>query len=145
METSFSTKFRIYWGDLDAAGIIFYPRLLEYLEKGIEQFFQSIGHGYSLRSKPYGYPVLFPRLELNIKFLRPISLGDELELQLQPAKLGISSIKFDFKFLKGDQMAAQGSLVVAAVDPLSWKSIQIPEQLRRALEQFLRSSPCSPE
>ncbi len=70
-------EFRVYLEDTDAQGIVYYANYLRYFERGRSEFLESLGVSMDEVARPDCRLVVY---EIRIKFRRPASLGDRLEV-----------------------------------------------------------------
>ena len=59
---------RIMWGDLDALGIVFYPRYYEWFDGCAHQFFEAVGIPHDRLWKEYG--IVFGLTETRCRYKR---------------------------------------------------------------------------
>jgi 1,4-dihydroxy-2-naphthoyl-CoA hydrolase len=118
--------------DVDAAGTIFYPRLLEYfsdaylglLAAGSVDLSGRIAHG-SFRA---------PIVHAEADFLAPLRFRDAVTVEVAGARVGERSFTLGFRVLRQDgALAAVGQVVYVAIDPATFKSIRLPNDLRDKL------------
>ncbi len=70
-------KFRVYLEDTDAQGIVYYANYLRYFERGRSEFLESLGVSMEEVARPDCRLVVY---EIRMKFRKPASLGDRLEV-----------------------------------------------------------------
>ena len=71
-------KRKVAWGDLDALGIVFYPRFYEWMDEASHIFFDRIGLNLSeLLNKRN---IIFGLVETGAKYIRPARYHDEIEV-----------------------------------------------------------------
>ena len=135
----------ISWGHCDPAGIVYYPRFFELFHAAMETWFgQRLG-------MPYDHVIVdrkigFPSVHTQADFRRPTRFGERVAVELRVAKLGRSSIAFDYVVRGSDPADARvvGNTVCAVMDldPASstfHRAVPLPDDLRAAIEQFCRS------
>jgi len=96
---------------------------------------RTLGISYAGRSE-----YAFPRVHVECDFRLPIAHDDEIEIEVLLAKLGRSSIRFEFRTLKSGEEAAYGTVVIACMDRRSQRAIPIPDELRSKLVAVLDSA-----
>ena len=85
----FTTSILVRFGDLDAAGIAYYPRLVNFLHEAFEDFFR--GHV----GRPY--PEVFreglgcPTVKLEMEFLSPVHYGEHVDVAVVVEQIGRKS------------------------------------------------------
>jgi acyl-CoA thioester hydrolase len=70
-------EFRVYLEDTDAQGIVYYANYLRYFERGRSEFLESLGVPMNEVVRPDSRLVVY---EVRVKFRRPASLGDKIEV-----------------------------------------------------------------
>jgi len=70
-------EFRVYMEDTDAQGIVYYANYLRFFERGRSEFLESLGVPMAEAARPDCRLVVY---EIRIKFRRPASLGDRIEV-----------------------------------------------------------------
>jgi acyl-CoA thioester hydrolase len=70
-------EFRVYLEDTDAQGIVYYANYLRFFERGRSEFLESLGIPMSEVARPDCRLVVY---EIRMKFRRPASLGDRIEV-----------------------------------------------------------------
>ena len=134
----FQVQEYVRWSDVDASGIIrwtTYPRFVELAET---ELFRAIGF-------PYGeiwqrLDIWLPRVQVHFDLRNPVRLDDLLEIDLWIAKIGRSSIRFEFALRKASgPLAAEGHVVVVSIDRERGEAVAVPQVLIEALRPY--SSP----
>jgi tol-pal system-associated acyl-CoA thioesterase len=69
--------FRVYLEDTDAQGIVYYANYLRYFERGRSEYLEYLGIPMDEVARPDCRLVVY---EVRIKFRRPASLGDRIEV-----------------------------------------------------------------
>ena len=126
----------VRFGDIDKAGIVYYPVIFHYLHVAQEEFFgEYVGMPYHrlIDEERIG----FPTVSDSTQFYKPMKYGDALDIILHISRVGQSSVTFEYSiYRKGsDQLLARSSQVKVAVDMGTWEKIEIPEKYK---EKFRR-------
>lgn len=120
---------RMRWADVDAAGILHFPRIFEIVEEAEIELLRQIGFSMFESLKEFD----FPRVRIECDFKKMIPLDAEFQLYLTVGKVGRSSIRYDFQaFNKKDEVALEGAMTVVTLK--NGKLAKIPKDLRDALE-----------
>ena len=91
----------VRFGQVDYAGIMFYPRFFENFHTVFEDMFsERLGVPYDsiLRDRRIG----FPTVRIETDFRKPFRFGEPMRLALDVLKLGRSSITFRYRGFNGD-------------------------------------------
>ena len=132
----FRSKLKIRFGDIDRAGIVYYPRFMHYFHVALEEFFISelqIQYHEVIENHRMGLPTV----HLETDFSRPFSYGDDIEIEVAVRKIGNSSITFGYRVFKEGQLAPRiiGHNVTVCLNMDTFKKMKIPDWLRQRLEK----------
>lgn len=132
---AFRTLQTVRFGDIDYAGIVYYPRIVHYFHVGMEEFFaEGLGTDYArvLADHRFG----LPSVHLEVDFLRPFKFGDRIEVEVAVEKIGNRSLTWRYRiFQRGvEEPSATARIVTACVDLDSFQSIPVPEWLVALLD-----------
>jgi YbgC/YbaW family acyl-CoA thioester hydrolase len=115
---------------VDAAGIIFYPRLFEYCHDLLVKFFAVSGEPLPalLRAPRF----LSPVRHAEVDYFRPLRFGDTIDVALVRAHCEASEVTLGFRIARQAEICAVAQSVHTFVDPASFQRIEIPEPMRSA-------------
>ena len=133
---SYTTAVKVRFGDIDLAGIAYYPNLYHYFHIAFEEFFEEyVGIPYPevLGKEKLG----FPTLKVETEFLRPIRYGDTLSITITIPRIGHSSTDFLFTAARqGDPTACIVSRhTVVSVDMETLRPVGLPSKYRDLFER----------
>lgn len=116
-------------GDTDAAGVIYFARLLERAHEAYEDFLA--GAGLPLQDWLEQGPHL-PLVHAEADYHAPLRLGRRLGIELRLADLGRSSFSLEYRFLDADDnlLASARTVHVAMAEG---RAVALPPRLRQAL------------
>jgi 4-hydroxybenzoyl-CoA thioesterase len=134
---TFATRLRYRFGDIDDAGIAYYPKLLHYFHCAFEDWWSDgLGHPYPavLHDEKLG----FPAVKLEAEFYAPVRYGDEPIVHLGVLRVGTASVEFGFWMTKGDdpKPLCRARVVTAAVHMDTGKSRELPDVWRQRFAAF---------
>lgn len=109
-----TTTLRVRWGDVDPAGIVFYPRFLEWYDLAAEMLFESLGLEWPQLFPKYGLLGL-PIVESGTTFLSPVRYGDVISIQAVVAWVKDKTLRLEYELRVGDRLCARGFEVRAWV------------------------------
>ena len=96
----------------DASGWMHFPNIFRYVEAAEHEFLRS--RGILVFDREQGG---WPRAHVTCDFKQPLLTGDRIEVQLAIARLGTTSITWEFEVLNADgNTAALGSMTNVRVD-----------------------------
>ena len=127
---------RVRWGDVDAAGIIFYGAYIRFFEFAETELFRSVGLPYSVMFDELD--VWLPRVHLECDFHRAARLDDLLEVSVFVGRFGTRSMRLNFEVRrKGeDELIADAHFVLASVRRDTFETVPIPDELKTRLAPY---------
>ncbi len=136
----FTCQLKVRFGDVDHAGVAYYPTIVDYFHLAFEEFWEGwVGVPYPtvVDSEKLG----FPTVHLEVDFVAPLTYGDRLIVQMGVQKVGTSSVTFRYLFTKPGPAAAsapipcvRGTLTVVAVDLPTFAPKPVPPKYRAKFE-----------
>jgi len=134
---TFTVTRKIRFGHIDAAGIAFYPRLVEMLNDTVEDFFEQ-AIDYSFREMHIKQKRGLPTVRLQVDFKKSISLGDVILWSLNVSEISRSSfsVKIVATSAEGIHVSADIKLVYVQLSEEGIKSTTLTEEIRRKLEKY---------
>jgi 4-hydroxybenzoyl-CoA thioesterase len=132
----YRTKLPVRFGDVDKAGIVYYPVIFHYLHVAQEDFFADfVGVPYHqlIEHENIG----FPTVKASTEFIKPLKYGDLLEISVHVSRTGNSSATFEFNIYRDgtNELLARSSEVKVAVNMSTWEKIDIPQRYREKFSQ----------
>jgi 4-hydroxybenzoyl-CoA thioesterase len=109
-----ATTLQVRWGDVDAAGIAFYPRFYEWYDHGCEALFAARGLPWPQTFPRYGI-VGVPIVESGSRFTSPVRYGDTLTIRAVVAWVRERTFRMEYEIAVGDRRCASGFEVRAWV------------------------------
>ena len=135
---TFVTRLRYRFGDIDDAGIAYYPKLLHYFHCAFEDWWSDgLRHPYPrvMHEDKLGLPTV----KLEAEFFAPVRYGDEPDVHLGVLRIGTSSVEFGFWMTVGDdpQPRCRARVVTASVDLNTMKSCALPDVWRTRFQPYV--------
>ena len=135
---------RIMWGDLDALGIVFYPRYYEWFDGGAHQFFEAAGIPHDRLWKEHG--LVLGLAETRCRYLSAGRYHERIKILTRLRDLNRRGLILEHLVIHatdGRHMAAgtEKRVCMDAANPLGLKTAAIPETVYRKLEQTLANDP----
>lgn len=127
---------QVRFGDVDRAGIVYYPRIFDYFHQVFEGYFED-RVGISYHDTIEKMRVGFPAVRYEVDFLSPLAYGDRLPVRLTTARSGRSSVTFRYEILKGRKVLVDALGTTVCVDMRTFRPVPIPPRLRKAFGRIL--------
>jgi len=97
---SFRKPIKVCFGDIDNAGIVYYPRFLHHFHLAMEEFFSSewrIDYADVLHQRN----VSLPTVHLECDFRRRLRYGDQINIEVRVIRIGQTSIAWGYRGYRG--------------------------------------------
>ncbi len=141
---------RIMWGDLDALGIVFYPRYYEWFDGCAHQFFDFIGIPHDSLWKEHG--IVFGLAETQCRYLDAGRYHERVQIltrleHLSKKGLTLQHVISNREDGKTKVIGIEKRICMDATDPQNLKIANIPERFYPVLEHALgdNTRPVSPK
>lgn len=133
-------KRRIMWGDLDALGIVFYPRYYEWFDSCAHQFFEIIGLPHDRLWKEQG--IVFGLAETQCRYLNAGRYHQQIKIltRIQELNKRGLTLKHIITHAEGDKILVVGMekrICMDASNAQHLKISTIPEVVYQILEHAL--------
>ena len=131
----FKTSILVRFGDLDAAGIAYYPNLVNFLHEAFEDFFT--GHVGKPYPDVFREGVGFPTVKVEMDFLSPVHYGDHVEITVTPEMIGKTSVRFRYDAAVGGRPVFTAKNTQVVVDMRTFRPTPVPQWLRDSFEKAM--------
>jgi 4-hydroxybenzoyl-CoA thioesterase len=124
----------VEWGHCDPAGIVFHPRFIEYFDWACALLLQkATGLKKSQMVEAYGFAG-FPIVDLQAKFLLPITYGDDVKIFSTVSSIKRSSIGVKHCLTRDGEVAVECTqtrvwCVADPADPKKLKGGAVPDEV----------------
>jgi 4-hydroxybenzoyl-CoA thioesterase len=132
----FALTVPIRFGDCDAAGIVFYPRYFEMLNRTVEDWFSG-PLGRSFKWLHVDEKVGVPTARFEVDFKKASRLEEVLEFRLGVERLGRSSCLLRIQAWCGDELRLDVRQTIVFVDLAAMKPQSWPADLRARMQPYL--------
>ncbi len=128
----FTESRRVRFQDVDAAGIVFYPRILEYMS---DVYIAMMMHaGWDLPTELRTGTVGTPLVHAEADYLAPLRFGDAVSVEVVSVALKDTSFTVGYRVRTASgKAAAVGQTVHVCLDRATFRPQAIPEGLRGML------------
>jgi YbgC/YbaW family acyl-CoA thioester hydrolase len=127
---------KVHWGDCDAAGVVWFPKFLEWFEEAEEEMYDALGQPRPQLLERFNFGM--PRVELHTTFHAPASAGQVLRVGVRSAVENPRRIRHEFEVREdaSDRLVATGFVRVGCVD---WSTFA-PRDLPQEVVELIRNS-----
>lgn len=125
-------RIKVYFGDTDAAGIVFYPNFYRWMDQATHEFIQAKFKPVSKLQQERN--IIIPLLETFCQFKSPLFFDDQVEIHSQITELKNKVFKIEHVFKRDGQVVANGYEVRAwtSTEPPQLKAVPIPDDVKEA-------------
>ncbi len=128
----FTTSILVRFGDLDGAGIAYYPNLVNFLHEAFEDFFKGhVGRPYP---EVYKGGIGFPTVKVEMEFFAPVHYGDQVGVGVTVERMGRSSVQIRYEGSVAGKPVFRARTIAVTVDMKTFRSTPIPDWLRERFQ-----------
>ena len=130
---TFISRRRIRFGDVDRAGIAYYPRYFHWYHVAFEEWFDEvIGVPYRVLIEERN--IGFPTVAIEARHTAPIRFGDDAAIEVSVRKVGRTSARIRFRVSNETtgKAAAEAVVTLVCVHMDTFRPVRIPAALRKA-------------
>lgn len=126
----------VLWGDQDSFGHVNNLRYMAWAETARVEYLVRIGLGVSLPPDGVG-PIL---VSISCDFKRPVTYPDTVLVGARVTRIGKSSFRMEHRItsLALNEVVAEVDSTIVVLDYGRMKSVPVPEQIRKAIEDLER-------
>jgi acyl-CoA thioester hydrolase len=130
LATHHSFFIRVYYEDTDFSGVVYHASYLRFLERGRTEWLRHLG--VDQRSLFEALPPIgFAVRHMDIAFIKPALMDDELKVETKLIELGGASLMLDQRLLRGDELLVSAKVRIACVS--LGKAARLPAALKLLL------------
>ncbi|HEY4413667.1 MAG TPA: thioesterase family protein [Gaiellaceae bacterium] len=128
-EYAFSARTRVGFSDTDAQGIVYYGRYNPYFDLARVEYLRSLG---LLRYESAGEFVMRAN---DVEYFAPAMFDDEIEIRVRVARVGRTSITYEFAAhkLPEDTLMVTAHQTLVYVDLAARAALPIPDEYKERL------------
>lgn len=134
MSFKFSSEIRVRLSETDGLGVVYHGTFFTYFDVAKMEYLRTLGQLESFRTGES----LNLIVHASADFRSPARFDDLLLVKVRVAKLGASSVTFEFRVeVKADgRLIAEGTSIASSIDSKTWKPTLVPESFRAAVRAF---------
>jgi len=124
----------VRFADVDRAGILYYPRFLNYFHVAFEEFF-NVRVGIPYADLIQRDRVGFPMRHLEVDFRAPLPYGDAAKVGIRTVRVGTTSIElaYEVKSRNRGVVTTTAKATVVTVNLDTFAPAPVPAQIRAIL------------
>jgi len=132
---TFTTEYRVIYGDTDPFNVVYYANYFDFFERGRTEMFRELGVTYKEVSS---MGVYLPVSETYCKYHKPAQYDDLLVIETRLAYAKRVSIKFEYRIYvkNSDELLVEGYTVHGFVNN-DRKLVRVPEDIYSRVKDLL--------
>jgi 4-hydroxybenzoyl-CoA thioesterase len=133
----FTTELPVRFGEIDQAGVVYYPRFFHYFHQAFEEWFRdALGVSYPDLVLKEG--IGFPSVRVETEFLKPLRYGDRARVQIEVLEVGRKSLTLRYELVRmpDEIVSARATITTVAINNESFSPVAIPDAWRERFERF---------
>jgi 4-hydroxybenzoyl-CoA thioesterase len=134
----FRKPIKVCFGDIDNAGIVYYPRFMHYFHLAMEEFFSS-EMGIDYADVLHQRKLSLPTVHVEANFRRRMRYGDQINIEVRVVNVGQTSITWGYRgyrMAREEEMVVEGQNVTVCIHPDTFEKTDLPEWLRKGLTAY---------
>lgn len=126
-----SFRYRVYWEDTDAGGVVYHARYLQFLERARSDWLAGLGVSQTELRREQGLVFAVTRVEID--FRKPARLEDELAVSVCVQAVGRARIDFSQQIRRDDDLLIQAKVRAACLDAGRFAPARMPAEIQERL------------
>lgn len=133
MTEAFVWQLRVYWEDTDAGGVVYHSQYLNFFERARTEWLRSRGIVQSELSQKHN--LVFAIRHMDIDFLKPARMDDELTVAVQSLQSGASRLQFEQVLSRASdgEVLCTAAVTAVCLEAERFKVARIPAWLKDAI------------
>lgn len=129
----FEHRIDVTWGECDIAGLVYFPRILDWCHRALEALFNELPGGYAQFTGPRRMGI--PTVRLAGDFSAPIRYGERCAVQVRVRRIGRSSVTFEHTVVgeSDHKPRAKFEHVIAVCSLEGPTAVEVPADVRALL------------
>jgi len=122
-------RYKIYYEDTDAAGVVYFANYLKFLERAKTDFMAACGIDIAKWHKKSIYLAV---RKVNVRYRKPAEFGDILNVDVTIGSIKAASILFQYKLTVETELICEATIDSVCMNKEK-KPILLPEKWRNCL------------
>lgn len=132
MSNNFSAKYRVYYEDTDAGGVVYYANYLKFFERARTDFLRALNISQSELLAQEN--LVFVVRKCEVEYVSPARLDDVLKVSVVVKEMSATSISIYQEALKSGAISSRLHVEIVCVNSISFKPKRIPENIKNLFD-----------
>lgn len=132
----FTLQQDVRFGHVDPAGIVYYPRIYDYIHESMEELWDvHVGrrYYYLITDDDLGFPLVHSEVD----FKHPLRFGDRARVRITCFKLGRTSLGLRYQYFLDERLCVDARMTTVCVRLSTLETLPIPDNYRAKFEEIL--------
>jgi acyl-CoA thioester hydrolase len=131
----FGAETRVGFDETDAQGVVYYGRYLPYFDRARVEYLRHLG----LLHRGPAF-VEFVMRASSVEYHAPATFDDLLEVYLRVARIGTTSVTYEFEAVRSDDgtLLCSATQTLVAIDRATRRPVAVDPEIRAAVAQYER-------
>ena len=126
-KNEFLWPIRVYYEDTDCGGVVYHANYIRFLEQARTEWLRSLNIIQSQLA--HNFNIVFAITKINIDFISPAKLDDQLEISVTVHQLKKASIEFFQQINNNGVCCCRATVKVACIDTIRFRPTAIPPKI----------------
>ena len=137
MSSPFVLPVRVYYEDTDAGGVVYYANYLRFFERARTEWVRALGFDQSALMASQN--IAFAARSVQIEYLKPARLDDELSIMSTIVDLGRAQVLFEQRAERKGELLVDARIRIASFDPIRGKAVAMPREMHQQFKTLIGS------
>ena len=131
--SAFATDFQVRFGHVDPAGIVYFPRIFDYLHDVFEELWEEwvgVRYYHLLLDRKVGFPLVHSEVD----FKAMLRFGDRPTTRVTCFRLGRTSLGLQYRISRDGVLCVDARMVTVCVNTETMRALPIPDEFRERFE-----------
>lgn len=128
----FTWPVRVYYEDTDASGVVYHASYVRWCERARTEWLRARGGRQQALIEREA--LAFTVASLEIAFLRPARLDDDLQVSVEVEELRLASLRIRQAVTREGQLLARAAVRIGCVDVATFRPRPLPPQLHASMK-----------
>jgi acyl-CoA thioester hydrolase len=128
----YTSQIRVYFEDTDSAGVVYHANYLKYMERSRSDRLREVG--WDVKRIQDELSVSFAVRSVNVQYLLPARLNDQLAVSVELTRLGHASLDVYQEVHRDKDLICTAEIRLAVLDREKFVPTAIPEVISKEIQ-----------
>ncbi len=123
-------RMRVRYGECDPQGVVYFARYPFYFDVAVTELWRDRIGPYDAMVQQGADMVV---AEMSVRYRSSAFFDDEIDVVVESVALGQTSLTFEWRIVRGDELLVEGTLRQVCIDPATKRKRPMPDDVRAGL------------